>query len=194
MSRNLIYISHKLDSRVSHYARAVLDCLLTFGDQSLDAAINIYPSNQTLADRLNISLSTVKRAKNELETLGLVVRYYDEVTNKELIKVPFAKLDEYMKKKSVAKGGSNRPELVAEGGSIRPGGGSIGTTTLSKPFLNKKGFKKTEDSNKISSPAHVPIEEVRKDGLVDINLKRTKEEREKAQIAIAAMLKNTRGY
>lgn len=101
MSKNLLYISYKLDSRVSNYSRQVLDCLLTFGDQTIDAAINICPCNQTVADRLNVSLSTVKRAKNNLEKLGLIIRYHDEAKNKDMIKVPFARLNEYMKDKSV---------------------------------------------------------------------------------------------
>ena len=113
MSRNLIYISHKLDSRVSTYSRLVLDCLLTFGDQAIDCAINIYPSNQTLAERLNTSLiEQSSESKNDLENLGIIVRYYDEAKHREMIKVPFAKLNEYMRDKSVTIEVANRHESV----------------------------------------------------------------------------------
>ena len=95
MPKNLIYISYKLDSRVSRTARQVLDCLLTFGDQTTDAAINIYPCDQTLATRMNMCERTIRRGKNELENLGIIIRTYNKNINRESITVPFAVLHSY---------------------------------------------------------------------------------------------------
>lgn len=95
MSRNLIYISYRLDSRVSHYAGILLDCLLTYGDTKSDRQTNIYPSNPTLAKKLKTSVRTIIRAKNELESLGMIIRYYDDIEHMDKIDVPFTALDEY---------------------------------------------------------------------------------------------------